>query len=325
MSVGFQTGKLLARGNELLQIETAELSVAKLKRVPDKYREFSCDVDNAARRYSVKGPLLEFLLDLGLPHIGRGDHLLFDSNDLSNVSLDLELPTGHRHSMRLWSRSLYFARKVGKVSYEFTVKAGCPQPGHTGLCDYKFDSRIEEKVKISESPGGIFRFRGHPVDDFFDFGDLIAPLVSEAQRLQFHVLPLELASDMGFLNETGLANCQSATLWLMQVAARHGILIRPAMGLFVSVPYSVRHLWLQISAENEWKHADPFFLNALVRWGVVERGDWPLTQSPRYAVLHLSSELFLRAPLLWHGNEPAPWGTTIMTALVASTLPSTLA
>src|SRR6202034_1241357 len=96
-------------------------------------------------------------------------------------------------------------------------------------------------------------------------------------------------SDMGFLNESKLANCHSATNWLMEVSAKNEIPVREARGLFVSVPYSSPHSWLEVNVEGSWHHADPFFLNALAGWGVVDRREWPPTHSPQFLVLHLAS------------------------------------
>jgi hypothetical protein len=207
--------------------------------------------------------------------------------------------------MRLWPRFLNLARQNAGSVYEFTARATCPQPGHAGLCDFRFNSNIKSDLKVDRISRQVFQFLGSPLSGGYDFGESISPIIAEACRLQFYLLPSELTYDMKFLNDSGLATCRSATLWLTQVAARNGIEARPAVGLFVSVPYSVMHVWLEIHVSDGWKHADPFFLNSLARWGVIQLSDWPLSHSPRSAFFRLASGTILDEPLVWHEGD---WG-----------------
>jgi hypothetical protein len=296
----------LTKGLFLMIEETqVKQSIEKVLRVPGKYREFRADVNEADRRFAIKEPLLALLLDLGIPHISRAGNLCFDENDLFNISLDLRLPCVHWRFMRLWPKFLDLARQNTGAAYEFTVRAACPKPGHAGPCDFRFNSKIKSTLKVDRVSHLVFQFRGSPISEEYDFGESIAPIITEACRLQFYRLPNELTYDMQFLNDSGLATCQSAALWLAQVASRHGIDARPAVGLFVSVPYSVMHVWLEIRAGDGWKHADPFFLNSLARWGMIQLSDWPLSRSPRSAFFHLVSGTVLDEPLVWHHDD---WG-----------------
>lgn len=295
--------------------DQVQQSVRKVCLVPDRYREFCINVIDAERRFAVKGPLLAELLDLGLPHRRKGDQLYLDNYDLLNISLDLRLPGVQWRFMQLWARSLNFALRNRNAAYKFTIRASCPEPGHAGPCDFKLNPKFDDKIKVERISKQKFEFQGRPISDSYDFGDSIEPIITEACRLQFHALPNELSYDMGFLNDSGLASCQSATLWLAQFATRHGIVARPAMGLFVSVPYSPQHIWLEIRVDDEWKHADPFFLNSLARWGLIRLSDWPLSRSPRFAIFHLASDILLEGPLVWHQDDFAHWGAVATTVV----------
>jgi hypothetical protein len=299
--------------------ERARQSIEKVCRIPEKYRKFYCDVDEAKRRYAVKQPLLGLLLDLGLPHISHGEQLYFDYSDLRNISLDMRLPSAQWRFMRLWSRSLNRARQNVASVYEFTVRPACPHPGHAGPCDFEFNSKLKSDLEMQNISQGAFRFRGSLVSEEYDFGASIDAIITEAFRLEFHWLPPELFHDMKFLNDSGLANCQSATRWLAEVAAHHDIQARPAIGLFVSVPYSVRHVWLQIRVGDDWKHADPFFLNSLARWEIIQRDDWPLSRSPQSAVFHLASGPLIDEPMVWHQGEWMRWAA-VLTTMVRDTV-----
>ena len=169
-------------------------------------------------------------------------------------------------------------------------------------------------VTVNAAGEGIFVLRGRPAADGYDFTDSIAAVVSAAERLRFHFIPADLYSDLRFLQSTGLANCQSAALHLCQVAAEHGLAARPAMGLFVSVPFSVRHVWLEIAADGAWRPADPFFLKTLAEWDVIGAQDCPLSRSPGFPLLRLAASALRDLPLILHNGDPAPLETSLFTA-----------
>lgn len=298
-------------------------SAEKVCRVPDSFREFRIDPGDAERRFAIKESLLAELLDLGLPYRRQGGECHFDFHDLLNISLDLRLPGVQWRFMRLWPRSLRTARRNGNVPYRFTVRAACPLIGHLGPCDFKVNQKFEENTRLKTISARVFQFQGNLVSEAYDFGDSIEPIIAEARRLQFHAMPNPANYDMKFLNDSGLATCQSAAVWLTQVAARHGIDARPANGLFVSVPYSVQHVWLEIRVGDEWKHADPFFLNSLARWELIRLADWPLTRSPQFAVFPMASGVLLDEPLIWDAGSPAHWGaieTTVISGAAGSSI-----
>jgi hypothetical protein len=291
-------------------------SVEKVCRVPGTYRCFSVDANDAERRFAVKESLLATILDFGLPHASREGQLHFDELDLLNIGNDLRLPNARWRAMRMWPRFLSSTATRKDSLYKFRVHADCPQPGHSGPCDFTFNPKFENKVNPEKAAEQDFQFQARPLSEMYDFGDSIDPIIAEACRLKFHLLPHEMSRDMKFVQDSGLANCQSASVWLAAVGARHGIAVRPAAGFFISIPYSLQHVWLEIQVGNEWKHADPFFLNTLAQWGVVQQSDWPLSRSPRSAVLHLGSDMLLDEPLVLHQVAKASVGT-ITTSLVS--------
>jgi hypothetical protein len=303
------------RAVDMLANDQFQQSLEKVCRVPDRYREFNIDANDADRRFAIKGSLLAALLDLGLPHARKGGELCFDNYDLMNISLDLRLLGVQWRFMRLWPRSLSSARRRGNVPYQFTLRVACPHPGHLGPCDYKLNPKFDDSIEIEEISPQALQFQGNLVSEAYDFGNSIDPIIAEACRLQFHVLPNAASYDMEFLNDSGLATCQSAAIWLIQVGARHGIVARPAMGLFVSVPYSVQHVWLEISTREGWKQADPFFLNSLARWGLIQLSDWPLSCSPQFAIFRIAPDVLLDEPLILHRGNRAHWGA-VATAVV---------
>lgn len=291
-------------------------SVDKVCRVPGTYRDFSIDTNDAERRFAVKESLLTALLDFGLPHTANEGQLYFDELDLLNIGNDLRLPNARWRAMRMWPRFLRSTAQRKNSLYKFNIQAECPQPGHAGPCNFKFNPKFESRINAEKVSLQEFQFQDRPLSEMYDFGDSIDPIITEACRLKFHLLPNEMSRDMKFVQDSGLANCQSASVWLAAVGARHGIAVRPATGFFISIPYSLQHVWLEIRVGNEWKHADPFFLNTLVKWGVVQLSDWPLSRSPRSAVLPLGSDMLLDEPMIFHQVASASVGA-ITTSLIS--------
>jgi hypothetical protein len=67
---------------------------------------------------------------------------------------------------------------------------------------------------------------------------------------------------------------------ILEVARREGAAIRPAAGLLVSPPAAISHSWIEVESEHGWRAADPFYLRALVRWGLLSPDDWPDHRAP---------------------------------------------
>jgi hypothetical protein len=275
--------------------------------VPAAYKTFQCDAETAGRVFAVDGQLLSVLLDLGLPHEGKGDDRRFDELDLGNISMHLRLPSGHWLATRRWAKSLRFAQDVGSPSYEFTLKASCPRPGHAGVCDFSISRLVEADFTPDGEAADTYTLRANLPPNAHELAGVLDPVVREARRLHFHQVPAQLSKDIGFVRDTGLAQCRTSTHYLVDVAARHGLTVRPAVGLFASAPFSIWHIWLEVLVDDEWHQADPFFLHTLAEWDVLDTGDWPLSCSPRSAVLRLGSATLMEAPMVTHAEEPAPW------------------
>jgi hypothetical protein len=51
--------------------------------------------------------------------------------------------------------------------------------------------------------------------------------------------------------------------------------------------------------------ADPFFLETLRGWGVVDEGDWPIDQAPRNILWRLRSAPSINEPFVTHHGREA--------------------
>ncbi|MFD6530881.1 transglutaminase domain-containing protein [Streptomyces sp. NPDC060184] len=291
--------------------------VDKVLLVPDEHRSFSTGIDEATRLYGIDAETMENLLDVGLPCIGTGPDLLFDALDLQNIGLDLRLPSSQWAGMRLWSRSLRSSRHFATNIREVGMDCKCPEPGHEGSCDFKLSSRMADHALTTKGApkDGKILLEAHLSDRSYDFGAAFDPVVGCAQELRFHKLTENLAGDPGFLRETKLADCRSASRHLVRLATEAGFVARPASGIFIGVPYPILHVWFEVEIDSSWIAADPFFLHNLQQWGILRVEDWPLSHSPRNVLWRLNSTYEMNFPLAFHRGQGIPVG---MTARVAA-------
>ncbi|WP_369174956.1 transglutaminase domain-containing protein [Streptomyces sp. R28] len=286
--------------------------VSRARQMPDKYRTFSASPVDARRVYGISEALLAVLLDLGLPCTGAAENVAFDPLDLENTAAALGLPSSQMVAMRRWTRSLAQAQTPERERCEMTVSLHCPEPGHEGGCDFSLSRHLASALGVSARSKNeqivsrvVMATRIHDFDAPFDV------VADEARRLVFHRIPDELAMDIGFLKETGLADCRSAARHLCQVAVQVGYVTRPAAGFFIGAPFPCTHAWFEIRIDDRWIAADPFFLNTLHHWNILDPEDWPVTRSPHSIVWPLEEAHELTMPLARHGNTPVK---AVMTA-----------
>ena len=269
-------------------------AVDVVRRVPNKYREFTADPAELRRLHRIDKALLQQLLDCGLPHRVSGDVVFIDSLDAENLSLLLGLRSRRRVSMRWWGVALRNADlHQAKI---FTMRiAGEADRDLEGL-SYSLNPKLiasalpSSVVRVSPD---VFTVQARLPRPARPFGPEFGPLIAELSQLRFHMLPSPLRDDLGFMAESGLADCRLATRFAVARAAQLGLPVRRAEGLLVIVPYPTRHCWVEFEAEDgEWVAADPFMLSALAQWGIVDPGQWPPSRSPQSVLWRLGSDSY---------------------------------
>jgi hypothetical protein len=286
---------------------TPELTgvVARISRIPEKYRDFTESTERALRFYRITAPLLDELLAIGLPHRSGASGRLFDRNDLKTVSLRLRLRSPRRVALASMARALVAGGAAPRLDRTVTVQAHCPRPGHPGACTFAFAPALGPDVELR--PTGRMRYEVDVQlpggERHLRFSAAEQRLVAEVSEFEFHHLPSALNLDLGFLAESGLADCTLATHFLVTRGRRLGVEIRGATGLFLCQPFANRHFWVELRRGGRWVPADPFFITALVRWGVLDAGSWPVTRSPAGTYWRL--EIGPGEPLIRHGNDGA--------------------
>lgn len=293
---------------------TPEAVVSRVSLVPDGHRAFDTPLEDAARFHRLSRPCMEHLVELGLPHSSNADGLLFDRYDLRNAALLLGVRSPQRSTYEAMAAALRVGGAEGVVARTVIVRAYCPQRDHCAGCVFVLDPAVTSAPQVVAAR--------RPEASQFEVDIRLTPaaappaptpeqrlLLDEAAGLRFHLLPPGLTADLGFLRETGLADCTLAVRHLVTRGGELGTPVRPATGLCLSRPFANRHHWLELGdAEGRWWPADPFFLRALVDWGLLTDDDWPAHRSPAGAYWRI--DLDMDVPLLRHlgatVGAPAP-------------------
>ncbi|MGW4420948.1 transglutaminase domain-containing protein [Streptosporangium sp. NPDC004631] len=256
----------------------AALSVVvdRVRRVPDRYREFVQDERRAAWEHQISRPLLGRLTDLGLPCAKTRGGWLYDRLDLTNTALNLRLPTARAMAMRGWANSLVAAARAASTVFEIHVEARCPSPGHSGECAYELSDTLRTLPGFTpDSEGHRCGLRRRIERPEPSHQEGLRELAALARPLRYHLLPEDLRADLGFLAETGLADCGLAALFLTHEARNMGLASRCAFGFFIAVPYSMEHSWTEVRDGGTWTAIDPHLVNLLTDWSFLSPSLWP--------------------------------------------------
>ncbi|MDW6059287.1 hypothetical protein SAZ11_16280 [Streptomyces sp. FXJ1.4098] len=103
----------------------------------------------------------------------------------------------------------------------------------------------------------------------------LGPVLPEAARLEYYLVPDELRDDVGFVRETRLADCRAGTTYLARVAEDAGAAVRPAGGLLLAGAFPLPHAWLEVRRGDRWLPADPYYLISMAGYGLLDGERWP--------------------------------------------------
>lgn len=266
--------------------------LGRLSRIPDRFRVFGESAADAQRRHGVDADLLDALTDLGLPFAPTVNGPRYDALDLANTSLALALPSPRLMAMRGWSAAIRTAASKAPTTYVVAVEPNCPHQDHDGPCTVETAPQLCEQSTFSRSPDGAITLtrhvRGRTAHEYPE----VSGLTDLVRPIHFHLLPDGLSADVGFLRETGLADCSLAARYLVQEAAALGLTARRSFGLFVAAPYSIPHSWLDLYLGGAWVPFDPHLLNVLTGWGLLSADEWPSHRSIGDAAWHLAEDEF---------------------------------
>jgi hypothetical protein len=285
----------------------AERIVERAMRIPSRYRAFTVSEQRAEFVFRIPRGVLVQLVALGLPCADSGGKLTFDRKDLKNALQQSGLVSPQRATVESVAGVLDDGERADGVRRSVKILGRCPEPGHAGPCDFAVVPGLTEPAAWTSAVEVIAPNQvkvelnlasGPP--SLLPLTEEQSALFAEITALEFHNLPAELIHDFGFMKSTGLADCRSAYNYLAHRAGDVGLSVRPVAGLIVTKPFSITHSWIEILVEEEWRPADPFFLTALARWGVIDAGKWPAHRSPLGILWRIGE---VDDPLMTHRGE----------------------
>jgi hypothetical protein len=292
-----------------MNAEPVEKIMQRIRSVPDRYRAFTEGTEEAARIHKIPEDLLREILDLGLPCRASESGYRFDRTDLENVALSLHFRCPRYVAMQWWARALDTIVADRQNEFNLRITAKCPQAGHPGPCVFSASSYIEGAVapnSLAVSQAGVVTACAHLPTKAVKFSGAHAELFDRLAGLTLHIFPDSMPVESWMAHETGLADCRIAARLLVQGAAEFGLAARPASGFFMASPFPMRHVWVEFETAGSWVTADPFLLQSLERWGIVDGKQWPIYRSPLGLLWKLQSTYSIDTPLVLHSGQEAP-------------------
>jgi len=281
IATGSGQGGADARG-----VISVEDLLTRLATVPRRARSFVISAHDAGGPLRVRARSLDLLESHGLVETRHGVRH-FDETDLINVDLYAGRGPLTASLHRLWPAMLNRTPDSGPVGYRAEYRAPCPDPGHSGNCEYSMLTP-DGLATVSVPPTA----RGEPVARF----DLELPsrwpalpdeareVLDSVSHLRFVRLPRrndQPWDDIGFVHRTGLADCVAVTQLLVERGAERGLAMRHSFGLMIAPPlFSIPHYWAEVLVDGTWVPVDPLLINTLVAWNLLDGSEWPPYRSP---------------------------------------------
>lgn len=250
--------------------------LSKISKVRDRFRDFAVPADRAAVEFQITHKLQEALLLAGMPNRSRGGTIFFDSTDLLNIALHLEIGSPQRKLLAWWTHEL--SRPYGEfTSYRMDYVARCPQPHHAGECTYRIVEPNSSFVEItSNDPSPQVRHsttltirRKWP-----ELQPNMLELIDSVRDIGFLWLPGDLRHDVDFIQQEKVADCVGVAKILNLKAASLGVTARHSAGRALTPPFSSPHSWAEFLVDDIWVPVDPVFIDALLEWELLEKGKW---------------------------------------------------
>jgi hypothetical protein len=252
--------------------------IEKFQRVPDRMRDLEFSLDWAWQRLRVPSDVLLQMVDSGMAHRMHGGELLVDWLDILNCAMQLDLGPYALAVRRSWPAALERADQGGRPRYEMRYRVKCEHPDEPhDACRYEFLLPGGERVtRTGEQPRGRAEvvIEVSPDTQWPELPAGAREAIDTTAGLEFMLLPEEIRRDLGFLRETGLADCAGVALLLCEQMAAREVPVRDTYGYVVVPPYAVEHFWAEVGVGERWVPVDPVLIQAMVRWKILDGSRW---------------------------------------------------
>lgn len=279
--------------------------IDRIGRIPQRYRQFNQTRAVAWAAHGIPADLLDDLLDAGLPYQMSEGAVLLDELDLANASFRLSLRSARAMALRSWVAALQSATAPTGRCYRVGLRPRCPDPGHCGPCEITQPGEVISVLGLNDaampSAGVSVAFNAAKTSILLPRS--FRPLTEELADVEYHLLPPQLHDDVAFLAETRLADCPLAAEYLYRAALDRALPARKCFGIFVSVPFSIPHFWVELLVGGTWHAIDPHLIRMLTARGLVDPGTWPVYRTLGGAAWRLADR---DVPLAMHNGAEIP-------------------
>jgi hypothetical protein len=289
-------------------------AVDRIALVPSKYRLYNQTPSAAWIAHGISGELLAQLLDAGFPHQVSEGTVYLDELDLANASFRLSLRSARAMALRSWVIALRSVTALAGRQYRVSFRPQCPEASHPGQCEITQPREIAAILGLGSTtvpPSGV-SVAFSPTSVSILLPENVRAVTDELADVEYHLLPSQLHEDCGFLAEARLADCPLAAEYLYRAAVRRGLRARRCFGIFVSVPFSIPHFWVELLVDGTWHAIDPHMIRMLTMQGLVDSAAWPVYRTLGGAAWRLADR---DVPLALHNGHEIPCSLPTVSSL----------
>ena len=253
--------------------------IARLRELPDTGRRYLCDERFGQLHLGLDSQLLRELAAAGLPCERGADGLRFEFGDLHYISLRLGFAKAFTWALRLWvsSLELFAAHRETSVSIAYMPQLTASTCGALGVA--RLPGGEQRRVPLAHGKPAVHAETAQ-VGAWPPLPQEAARVAGEiADGLAFCLLPAVLRGDVALARRTGLADCFTAALLIVEAWQEAGLAARLASGLLVSAPVSTLHSWPELLVDSIWTAADPMMIGVMRDFGGLDAARWPPTRS----------------------------------------------
>jgi hypothetical protein len=273
--------------------------IEQLRRLPDDARTYGCDEHFAQLHFGFDATMLHELADAGLPAVAGDDGMRFEYGDLHYVGLRLGTASTYLWTVRGWASAL--TRFAERARTQVTI-AYVPQLAANGAAPVgtvRLPDGTERRVVV-ENGCSVAEARVVLRGTWPRLPPAAARIVRElAGSIVFCMLPPALQGDVELVRRTGLSDCMTASLLIVDAWRAAGIEARISGGLLVSTPYSTTHGWPEVRIRETWVPVDPLMVQTMCDFGGLDAARWPPERSVGAMLLPLDEP---ERPLLVAGD-----------------------
>jgi hypothetical protein len=269
--------------------------VNRLRRIPDKHRDFLVDTARAFSEYRFQSDRLEALMEIGLPHRRKGQQHYFNHLDLITLGFYLRIPSRTNLLFRSWGGALKKLKGNREMVADLSI---IPLLNNEDAqAEHEFNILKPEIGRLTLSGKSnliLYRADLNRPHLQFEFPAELTGIIEKVLELDFFMLPEGVRWDLDFVLETGMADCGGASKYCCELLKSEGYEARHCFGVVLAEPFASGRYFTEVRLDDQWIAIDPHFIKLLQNLGSLKNDDWPMRQSPGAVLLPMDEVIAYR-------------------------------